>query len=252
MAVSIQCKWSMGKKRRTSLLKKRRLVISLCFLGKSFNFDNKWSYFRVWRLFFNVFVYRKSGGRISVSVHWQIINRCIYLYAGPTYLHLPLLHIVTLAQDSSSYWFCSRNFLFPLDSSFFFPSLVPRFPVTYYGLLVCPWAWCCPSPSNTSPSAFLPFPLWGFSVYFLCPSLSLLCPSWPAANWLSWNHQETHVPVDYSQQLAGCTLELILISRSIHSNRFLSFPALDGRDGALALLEGERLKIETTCVVRDS
>ena len=174
----------------------------------------------------------------------------IYMRAPPT--RTSHLHILALAQDSSSYWLCSRNFLFPLDSSFFFPPPVPRFPVTYYGLFVCPWTWCCPFPSHTSPSAFLPFPLWGFSVCFLCPSLSLLCPSWPAANWLGWNHQETHVPVDYSQQLAGCTLEFILVSRSIHSSHLLSFPALDGRDGALALLEGERLKIETTCVVRDS
>lgn len=49
-----------GEERRTSLLK-RCLVISPCFLGKSFNFDNKRCYFG-WKLFFNVFVWHRNRG----------------------------------------------------------------------------------------------------------------------------------------------------------------------------------------------
>lgn len=43
-----------------------------------------------------------------------------------------------------------------------------------------------------------------------------------------------------------------LISRPVHSSRLLSFPALDGRDGGLALWEREGIKDQCPLVMRNS
>lgn len=146
MTVPPPCKWSMGKK-RPSQLKKHRLVISRCFLGKSFSFDNKWSYLWVLKVVLStVFMCRNSWGYISFSLHWQVIRRA--LWAPPACPSR--LHTVTRAQDSSSCWFCSRDFCVLLAPSFSFPP-VPLFPVT-------PWPVCVSSSMMLPSSSCLPTP----------------------------------------------------------------------------------------------
>lgn len=52
--------------------------------------------------------------------------------------------------------------------------------------------------------------------------------------------------------LAGYTLGFIPCFRPIHPSHFLSVPTLGGRRGALALLEGEKVKVSATYGMSDS